>query len=70
MARGTRSLPTDSPVPYFQPIERGYISESSQEGVYAPPYVNPLEQTTNIGGTDYHPNASEIDRVPYLHGTR
>ena len=24
---GTRSLPTDSPVPYFQPIERGHMSE-------------------------------------------
>ena len=27
MATGTRSLPTDSPVPYFQPIERGHVSE-------------------------------------------
>ena len=63
MATGTRSLPTDSPVPYFQLIERGYMSESSQEGVYASPYVNPLEQTINIGGTDYHPNVSETDRV-------
>ena len=63
MATGTRSLPTDSPVPYFQLIERGYMSESPQEGVYAPPYVNPLEQTINIGGSDYHPNASETDRV-------
>ena len=63
MATSTQSLPTDSPVPYFQPIERGYMSEGSQEGVYAPPYVNPLEQTINIGGTDYHPNASETDRI-------
>ena len=63
MATGTRSLPTDSPVPYFQPIERGYMSEGSQEGVYAPPSVNPLEQTINIGGTNYHPNTSETDRV-------
>ena len=63
MATGTRSIPTDSPVPYIQPIERGYMSEGSQEGVYVPPYVNPLEQTINIGGTDYHPNVSEADRV-------
>ena len=63
MVTSTRPLPTDSPVPYFQPIERGYMSEGSQEGVYAPPYVNPLEQTINIGGTDYHPNVSETDRV-------
>ena len=27
MATHTRSLPTDSPVPYFQPIERGHVSE-------------------------------------------
>ena len=27
MATGTRSLPTNSPVPYFQPIERGPMSE-------------------------------------------
>ena len=27
MAAGTRSLPTDSPVPYFQPLERGHVSE-------------------------------------------
>ena len=25
--------------------------------------MNPLEQTINIGGTDYHPKASETDRV-------
>ena len=63
MATGTRSLPTDSPVPYFQPIERDYMSEGSQEGVYAPPYVNPLEQTTNKSGTSYHSNAFDIDQV-------
>ena len=39
MATGTRSLPTDSPVPYLQPIERGHVSEgipsdiASLEGV-------------------------------------
>ena len=41
MATGTRSLPTDSPVPYFQPIERGHMSEGrlgdlgSQEATFA-----------------------------------
>ena len=68
MATGTRSLPADSPIPYFQPFERGYMSEGSQEGVYAPHYVNSLEQTINIGGTDYHPNASEIDTVSTFMG--
>ena len=63
MATGTQSLPTDLPVPYFQPIERGYMSEGSQEGVYAPPYVDPSEHTINIGGTDYHPDITETDKV-------
>ena len=45
-------------------MSEGRLSDlGSQEGVYAPPYVNPWEQTINIGGTDYHPNASETDRV-------
>ena len=50
MATGTRSLPTNSPVPYYQPFERGPKSEGrlsdpgSQEGMYIPPYyVNPWE---------------------------
>ena len=69
MATSTRSLPTDSPVPYFQPIERGHMSEGrlsdlgSQEGLYVPPYVNPWEKIERPGGTDYHPDASETDKV-------
>ena len=63
MATGTRSLPTNSPVPYFQPIERGYMSEGSQEGVYATPYVDPSEHTINIGGTEYHPEITDTDKV-------
>ena len=69
MATSTRSLPTDSLVPYFQPIERGHMSEGrlsdlgSQENIYVPPYVNPWEKTIRPGGTDYHPNTSEIDRL-------
>ena len=41
MATGTRSLPTDSPVPNFQSIERGYLSKGSQEDVYATPNMDP-----------------------------
>ena len=69
MATGTRSLPTDSPVPYFQPIERGHMSEGRlsdlglQENIYVPPYVNPWEKTIRPGGIDYHPNTLEINRV-------
>ena len=68
MATHTRSLPTDFPIPYFQPIERGYMSEGSQEGVYATPYVDPSEHTINIGGTDYHSEITETDRVSTFTG--
>ena len=68
MATHTRSLPTDSPVPYFQPIERDYMSEGSQEGIYATPYIEPSEHTINIGGTDYHSEITEMDRVSTFTG--
>ena len=68
MATGTRSLPINSPIPYFQPIDRGYMSEGSQEGVYATPYVEPSEHTINIGGTDYHSEITEMDRVSTFTG--
>ena len=48
MATGTRSLPTDSPVPYFQPIERGHMSEgglsdrNSPEAIYMEVYKHHL----------------------------
>ena len=75
MATSTRSLPTNSPVPYFQSIERGHMSEGrlsdlglqeaiSVEGMYIPPYyVNPWEMMERPGGIGYHPNVSELDRV-------
>ena len=68
MAAGTRSLPADSPIPYFQPIERGYASEGSQEGVYATPYIEPSEHTINICGTDYHSEITETDKVSTFTG--
>ena len=75
MATGTRSLPTNSPVPYFQPIERGHMSEGrlsdmgSQEaipvgGIHVPPcYVNPWETTELPGDIGYHPDVLDVDRV-------
>ena len=75
MATGTRSLPTDSPVPHFQPTERGHMSEGrlsdmdSQEAVFArgmqipPQHVNPQETTEIPGGTGYHPVVPKSDRV-------
>ena len=80
MATGTRSLPTDSPAPYFQPIERGHMSEGrlrdmgSQEAIFAggmhilPRQVNPWETTELPGGIGYHPVVSEIDRVSTYNG--
>ena len=39
------------------------MSEGSQEGVYVTPYVDPSEHTVKIGGTDYHPEILETDKV-------
>ena len=64
MVTGTRSLPTDSPEPNFQPIERGYLSEGSQENVYATPSKEPLKHTSNKGGTEI----TETDRVSTFTG--
>ena len=36
MATHTRSLPTDSPVPYFQPLERGCMSEGVPSDIGSP----------------------------------
>ena len=68
MATGTQSLPTDSPILYFQLIERGYVSEGSHEGVYTTSYVDPSEHTVNIGDTDYHSEITETDRVSTFTG--
>ena len=76
MATGTRSLPTDSHVLYFQPIERGHVSEGglsdidSQRAVpqgvvqMSPHHVN-LNETAYIpsGGTGCHPVVWESDRL-------
>ena len=70
MASSTGSLPTNSPVPYYQPFERGPMSEGrlsdpgSQEGMYIPPYyVNPWKTIEWPSGNEYHPSVSELDRI-------
>ena len=68
MVTGTRSLPTDSPVPNFQSIERGYLSEGSQEDVYATPNMEPPGHTINKGGTEYHLEITETDKVSTFTG--
>ena len=68
MAAGMRSLPTDSPIPYSQPLEKGYVSEGSQEGIYANQYAGSPDHTINIGGTEYHSEITETDRLSTFTG--
>ena len=76
MATGTRSLPTDSPVSYFPPIERGHMSEGVPSeigspgdvphgGMQIPPCHANLGEIPHIppGGIEYHPVVSEPDRL-------
>ena len=76
MATGTRSLPTDSPVPYFQQIERGHMSEGVPSdidspgdvphgGIQIPPHHANLGEIPHIspGSIGYHPVISESDRL-------
>ena len=76
MATGTRSLPTDSPVPYFQPIERGHMSEgipsdigspedAPHGGMQIPPCHANLGETPYLpsGGIEHHSVVSEPDRL-------
>ena len=61
MAMGTRSLPTDSPVPYFQQPERGYILEDVPSDIDLP--VGALHETQNVQIPPRHANT---DIFPYL----
>ena len=68
MATDTRSLPTDSPVPYFQPIEREHMSEGGLSDIESPGIVfskgiQMSPHTTNVtsGGVKYHPVVAESD---------
>ena len=76
MATGTRSLPTDSPVPYFQPLERGHMSEGIPNdigspgdvhhgGMQMPPHSANLSEVFYIppGGIEYHPIVLESNRL-------
>ena len=74
MATGTRSLPTDSPIPYFQPIERGHMSEGGLSDRYSPKVISAGDIQTsscdgNIpsGGTNYPPISAEPGIYTGLH---
>ena len=59
MAAGTRSLPTDSPVPYFQPLERGHESEG------VPSDIGVLKGVLH-GSIQVPPCHANSDVFPYL----
>ena len=63
LATGTRSLPTDSPVPYFQQIspERGQVSEGVPSDIDLP--VGALHVTQNV---KIPPRHADSDILPYL----
>ena len=76
MATGTRSLPTDSPVPYFQPLERGHASEGVPsnvgvlEGVlHGSIQVPPGHANSDVflylpsSGIEHNPGVFEQDRL-------
>ena len=81
MATGTRFLPTDSPVPYFQPIERGHMSEGvpididslgvvPHGDMQMPPHHVNLSEVAYIlpGDIEYHPVVLEPDRLSTYKG--
>ena len=76
MAAGTRSLPTDSPVPYFQPLERGHVSEGvlsdigSLEGALCRSMqIPPHHANSDVfpylpsGGIEYNPEVFKQDKL-------
>ena len=59
MATGTGSLPTDSPVPYFQPLERGHVSEGLPSDIGSP-------EGALYGSVQMPPHHANSDVFPYL----
>ena len=76
MATGTRSLPTDSPVPYFHPLERGHMSDGVPSDIGSPEgalcgsmQMPPHHANSDVfpylpsGGIEYNPKVFEQDRL-------
>ena len=61
MAAGTRSLPTDSPVPYFPPLERGHVSEGVPSDIGITRKCTPCRSMQIL-----HPACANSDVFPYL----
>ena len=59
MATGARSLPTDSPVLYLQPLQRGHMSEG------VPSDIGSLEGAP-CGSVKISPHCAYSDVFPYL----
>ena len=76
MATGTRTLPTDSPVPYFQLLERGHVSGglpsdigSAESALHRSIQVPPHHANSDVfpylpsSGIEYNPGIFEQDRL-------
>ena len=76
MATGTRSLPTDSHVPYFQPLERRHVSEGvpsdigvSEGALHGSIQVPPHHANSDVfpylpsSGIEYNPRVFEQDTL-------
>ena len=74
MATGTRPLPTDSPVPYFQLIERGHMSEGGLSDRNSPKaifvgvvQISSCDGNIPSGGIKYPPVTAELGIYTGLH---
>ena len=74
MAMGTRSFPNDSPVPHFQPIERGHMSEGGLSDRYSTKaiFVGGVQTTSHdgnvpLGHINYPPISAEPGISTRLH---
>ena len=76
MATDTRSLPTDSPVPFFQSLERGHVSEDVPSDICSPEgalhgsvQMPPHHANSDVfpylpsGGIEYNPEVFEQERL-------
>ena len=59
MTTGTRSLPTESPVPYFQPVERGHMSEGVPSDIDSP-------RAMPHGGVQMPPHSANLNEATYI----